>query len=268
MRTRRCSSGAVVGVHDLLSSVTELTQRLRREQADLIRANARGRQVRDGTDESGSITIVLDDDGTARDVLVAADWRRRLNPAQVGSAVVAADSRAAHRRAAATADALAGASTSDGRGRESTEDTEEELARSGPTSSGGGWLVPIPLTEPASEPAPPRRSLAELSTAVLAAFEELERVTEPPPPVPGVGAAGAVRVTLAEGRLTECAINQAWLAHQDEVTLAYALREAVSAALTAAVAARRPLIEYQQRLDEIVADARATLRDLAAGVRR
>jgi hypothetical protein len=243
----------VTGVgHDLLSSVTELTQRLRREQAALTRAMARAREISDGTDESGTITILLDDDGIARDVRVAADWRRRLDLPGVAPAVVAADAAAARRRATATAEALASESTVAG----------------GPAPDAPpGWLVPVPPSGPDADLARPRRSLAEISAAVLAAVDDLERATEPAPPVHGAGAEGAVRVTLAQGRITECVINEAWLAGQDEATLAHALREAVSAAAAAGVAARRPLIEYQQRLDAIVADARANLHRLAGGVR-
>jgi hypothetical protein len=259
---------------DLLGSITELTRRLRREQATLVRAMAQAREVQGGTDESGSITVLVDDEGTARDVRVHADWRSRLTPAQVGAAVVAADGEAARRRATATAEALTRPSTDDA--AQSTQDADQatsEMLRDGSarpvTDVLGGLATLRPEPPPASSVEPPRplRSLSEISTAVLAAVDDLERVTAPPPPVHGAGGEGAVRVTLAHGRITECVINQAWLAHQDDVTLAHALREAVSAAATARVAARRPLIEYQQRLDAIVADARANLNHFSGGVR-
>jgi len=253
---------------DLLGSVAELTHRLRREQATLARALAHGRGVGDGTDETGSITIVLDDEGTARDIVVAADWRRRLPPTQIGAAVVAADGAAAQRRATATAEALAEAqaSTEDSwsgdDGRQSSDDAEPPgVAAAGP--GGRGWLAPVPAAD-AGQP----RSLADLSTAVLAAFDDLERVTEPHPPVQGAGGDGAVQVTLDRGRITACTVNQAWLGQQDEVTLTHGLREAICAAATAGLAARRPLIEYQQRLDAIIADAHQTLAEISRGPRR
>ncbi len=235
---------------DLTSAVDELTQRLTRERAALVAAMARGRDVRAGADESGTITIVVDDEGTARDVLVATDWRRRLRPGALGSAVVAADGDAAERRSTALAQALGQTSTQDSPDGTTNLSTEDE----GP--GWPGWLVPVPPTGPA-EGQP--RSLLELSAAVWAASEDLSRVTERPPPVQGAGAEGAVTVTMAQGRITECTINQAWLARQDELTLAHALREAVCAAATAGLAARRPLIEYHQRLAALIADAKATL---------
>lgn len=237
---------------DLLGSVTELTHRLRREQATLALALTQASQRRDGTDESGTMTILIDDAGTARDVIVAADWRRRLPPEQVGGAVVAADTDAARRRAVATAEALAEV-------RGSTTDAEEATVRPDPSTG----LGPVSLSGGVGRPL----SVMELTSAVLAAVEDLERATTPPPAVHGGGAGGAVRVTLDQGRITECLVNQRWLAQQDEVTLAHALREAISAAAAAGLAARAPFIEYQQRLDAIVVDARATLQEFSQGPR-
>jgi hypothetical protein len=117
------------------------------------------------------------------------------------------------------------------------------------------------------DPAAPgeRRSLAELSAAVLAAFDDLDRIVQPPPPVHGCGADGAVKVTMAAGRITHCLVNQDWLTHQDDITLAHALREAVSDAAAAWLAARTPSIDYQRRLHELVTDARSALARLRPG---
>jgi DNA-binding protein YbaB len=232
---------------DLLGSVAALAQRAGRIRAALTAAVAQGRTAPAGTDESGSITIVLDDEGTARDVRVAEDWRDYLaDPEEVAAAVVAADGDAALRRATATADAL-GRADLDG----STVD--------GPVPA--GWIVPV-LPQGAA-PAQ-RRSLSELTAAVLAASDDLARFSEPPPPVLGSAAGGAVRITLAQGRITECTISERWLGHQDDGSLEQALREAVSAAATAGLAARRPFIEYQQRLNALLAEARANLTEMGS----
>jgi hypothetical protein len=260
----------VVGViDDLLRSVTELTHRLRRAQAVMNAAAAHARGVHDGTDGTdgtGSITIVIDDDGTARDVLVAPDWRRRLSPADVGPAVVAADTEAARRRVAATVEALVEANPSVGEAgapEHSPVDGQESPAGPSPGAATAGLAGPTPPAGPGGPPRP----LADLTAAVLAAVDDFDQVTEPPRPVVGIGGAGAVHVMVAHGRITECTVNQAWLAHQDEVTLAHALREAISAAAAATLAARRPFIDYQQRLETLVAEARATLHDLSRGPR-
>ena len=221
--------------HNLLGSLTDITQELRQSQALLHRLEVHARAVREGSDESGTITIVVDDQGTARDVQVTTDWRRRLAPPAVGAAVVAADAEAANRRATATLEALASAD------------------------------VAHLSTEESAPPEPGRRlSVPELAAAVFAAFEDLDRITEPPPLVYGTGAQGAVRLSMAQGRITECAVDERWLAHQDDVTLAHGLREAVSAAAAAAVAARAPFVEYQQRLQALVADAHTVLADVHA----
>ncbi|MBX6750240.1 MAG: hypothetical protein IRY85_11325 [Micromonosporaceae bacterium] len=253
-------------IDDLLRSVTELTHRLRRMPAVLTAAAAQARGVCDGTDSTGSITIVIDDDGTVRDVHVAADWRRRLSPADVGPAVVAADAAAARRRAVATVEALADAHASVGEGAAtdlSSVDGQGPPIEASPTDPAGlPWPTPVP-TGTGERPRP----LADLTAAVLAAVDDFDRVTAPPSPVVGIGAEGAVHVTVAQGRITECTVNQAWLARQDEVTLAHALREAIGAAGAAALAARRPYIDYQQRLETLVAEARASLDDLSRGPR-
>jgi hypothetical protein len=156
-------------------------------------------------------------------------------PARLGEAVIAADTDAATRRASATTQALADADWS-------TQDTYRES-----TGDTSGWLAPV-----ASRP-----SLAELSAAVLAAFDDLDRMTQPAPPVHGSGAQGAVRVTMVQGRIIECTVSQAWLVNQDEVTLAHSLREAMSCAAAALLTQRAPFVDHQRRLREIVAQARA-----------
>lgn len=233
---------------DLLDSLSELTRQVGQSRAALDRAVARGREIHDGTDDSGTVTILIDDDGTARDVRVAADWRARLPTSELGPAVVAADTEAATRRAGATATALAYVSIED--------------MDAGPPPH--GWLAPVPAPSEGGR----RRSLEELSAAVWSALDDMDRVTQAPPTVCGTGAEGAVKVTMAGGRITACEVNEAWLAHQDDVTLTHALREAVSAAACAGIAARTPLADFQRRLHEVVADARATLVQLRpAGTR-
>jgi len=263
---RRQNPAAVGMIGDVHRSVTELTQRLQRARAGLTAATAQA--VGDGTDRTGSITIVLGDDGIARDVHVAADWRRRLNPAGVGPAVVAADAEAARRHAAATAEADAlvgeadnpGRSPVDGRAGQSFVDRRGTPTVPGPSAL--SWLIPVAPTAAEGR----RRSVAELTAAVLAAADDFDHLTAPPAPVVGVGAGGAVQVTVARGRITECTVNPAWLSHQDEVTLAHALREAIGAAAADALDAHRPYIDYRQRLEALVADARATLQDMSRGI--
>jgi hypothetical protein len=215
-----------------------------RAQTALAHATAAGAAIRDGADPSGCITVILDDAGDAADILVATDWRRRLAADQVGAAVVAADQHAARRRAQATAtalDRLPSLASTDSRS------TVDDIPR--PPAG-------VATVEPATGR---RRSLTELTAAVWAAFDDLDRVTVPPEPARGAGAEGAVSITVAHGRVTACDIDPAWLTRQDEATLAHALAEALSSAGHQARRARAPLRGYQSHLDGLLADAMAHL---------
>ncbi len=189
---------------------------------------------------------MLDDAGHAHDILVAPDWRRRLagnDAATVGAAVVAADHDAAQRRAQATAIALGQSSSTPPPDRDSLVDSPL-------------WPAGIEPVQPATGP---RRSLSELTAAVWAAFDELDGVTAPPAPVQGSAAEGAVRLSLSDGRITACSVDPAWLARQDETTLAHALRQALSHAARQARQAQAPLRDYSSRLDDLLAEVMAHL---------
>jgi hypothetical protein len=231
----------------LLQSLERLRLRMGRAQAVLAQAMAAGAAIRDGTDPSGGITIILDDDGAAQDVRIAADWRQRLAPDEVGAAVVAADETAARCRAIQTTTALSpGASTAD-----STVDTVPQLPE---------WLQPV---QPAGGP---RRSLTELTAAAWAAFDDLGRVTVTPRPVRVSGADGALELVLSQGRITGCTVDAHWLTRQDDTTLSHALRAALNAARTQERHAAQPLRAYQRQLDDLLADAMATLHPRRDGV--
>ncbi len=242
-------------------SLDSLRQRMGQAQAALATAVAAGAAIRDGADPSGCITVMLDDAGNADDIQVAPGWRRRLASdgtsaaiaAAVAAAVVAADHEAAQRRAYATASAL-GRSPSTAAG--SHNSTADSVADSTVESSlrWPAGIEPVP-------PAPgPRRTLSELTAAVWSAFDELDQVTAPPGPVQGVAADGAVRLTLANGRITAIRIDPAWLGRQDEATLAHALRQALANATRLARQAQEPLRSYAGRLDDLLAEVMAHLR--------
>jgi hypothetical protein len=224
-----------------------LRLRMGRAQATLAQAITAGAAIREGTDPSGSITVILDDDGAAQDVRVAVDWSHRLATDQVGAAVVAADEDAAIRRATRTAAELGPVTA--------TQQSAMDIAPRLPE-----WLEPVP---PA---AGPRRSLTELTAAVWAAFDDLHRVTTPPRPTRASGADGALEVVLSHGRIIECTIDPHWLARQDDTTLSHALREALRAARNQALQAHEPLVTYQRHLDDLLTDAVASLHPGHQGV--
>ena len=229
---------------DSLRSLAELQPEIGQLQSRFAQAVAQAETTSEGTDPSGAVTVILGPDGLARDVRIAGDWHRRLRAAQMAEAVVAADSDAAQRRAQATAEAFA-----------SIQDEPSE------------WAV-SPAAELAAygsaTPARPRHllDLADLADLASAAFDDIGRMTAPPAPITGAGAGGAVRVSVAQSRITGCDIDLPWLRRQDDTTLAHALREALSSGIAAQSEADRPAAEFSRRLAELLADAKATLRGI------
>jgi len=216
--------------------MAELQHEIGRLHARFAQAAAQGQATSEGTDPTGAVTVILAPNGFARDVRIASDWHRRLRAEQVAQALVAADSDAAQRRAHATAEAF---------GSIQDEPTEKPVS-------------PAPAPARPSQPRP----LVDLADLASAAFDDIGRITAPPAPITGAGAGGAVRVSMAHGRITGCAIDLPWLSRQDDMTLAHALREALSSGIAAQSETDRPAVEYSRRITELLADVKATLRTI------
>ncbi len=118
-----------------------------------------------------------------------------------------------------------------------------------------GQFLPRLLQPRLARPSP----LADLANLASAAFDDIGRMTAPPAPITSAGAGGAVRVSMAQGRITGCAIDLPWLSRQDDTTLAHALREALSSAIATQSEADRPGADFSHRLNELLADVKATL---------
>jgi hypothetical protein len=219
-------------------SLAELEAEMSKLQAQVAQAVQRGQTATEGSDPSGTFTVLVGPDGAARDVRIAVDWHSRIRPEQVGEAVVAADSDAAQRRARATAEAFA-----------SIQDAGTDLPA----------VTPV---VPAAGPRP-RTDIADRAWAAL---DDIHRFTAPPPPVTGADADGAVRLSLTQGRITGCDIDVLWLHRQDDTTLAHALRQALISALAAQTEANQPAVEFTQRLSDLLADVKATLGDVHRGI--
>jgi hypothetical protein len=231
-------------------SLEELRRDTWRLRGRLRRAVRTGQSTRDGSDPTGAITVLLDDDGIAGEIRVAGDWRQRLGPGNVADAVRAADADAARRRAVATAEALA----DDDGSHESTVDADGPVGAGGPEPFGA---VPAPMATP--------RTLAELTEATWAALDDLDRLTGELAPVTGIGADGAVRLELHLGRVVSCAVEATWLDRQDAAGLAHGLREALDLARAADARERRPAAEFQQRVTDLLATVHASMSALTTG---
>jgi DNA-binding protein YbaB len=221
-----------------MQSLAELQQQAGQLQARLVRAAELGQVASNGRDPSGAVEVILDSDGTASDVRIAADWRRRTPLNHVGAAVVAADTDAALNRARSFAEAIA-----------STEDVS---------------LDPVPAPTPVA-PAVRARPISNVAESALDAFDSIDRLSTPPPAVTGTSSAKSVRISLDHGRISDCWIDPSWLARQDDTTLAHALREALASAATAQAEANRPAAEFSQRLTELLAEVKATLHNIDRG---
>jgi hypothetical protein len=68
---------------------------------------------------------------------------------------------------------------------------------------------------------------------------------------------------LDQGRITDCSIDPSWLARQDDITLAHALREALASAAAAQAEANRPVDELSEHLSDLLAEVKTTLHALS-----
>jgi DNA-binding protein YbaB len=237
--------------NNALRSLEQLRRDAQRLQAQLGRAVRHGQSTRDGSDTTGVVTVLLDADGAACDVLVSADWRRRLSLDELCRAICSADTDAAQRRALATTEALA--RLDEAHAHPSTLDGEATHADPEVTGRQPG---PVDSTRTV-EGVP--RTLAQLTTAAWAALDDLARFTTAPPAVTGQAAGGAVRMQVGQGRILDCVVEPGWLARQDATTLTRGLRQALLAARAAAAEVSRPTAEFHERLADLLADAQATM---------
>lgn len=163
------------------------------------------------TDDSGTVHVVLEEDGNVRSITVDAGWRRALAPEALAGAVLAA-SRAAAR--------------------------EWEVA---------AWerLVADPRSlARLNAPGDPGPAAQVRRHPLAAAFDDL---TSPSPAAEGSAALGKVEVILAAVGVASCAIDAEWAARQD----GGALTGALSAALAAARAAVAGKSRGDRLLDEV-----------------
>jgi hypothetical protein len=234
----------VTGPPDL----NELTAELRELSRAFGVADASLREPAEGSDATGSFTVVLDADGRVSDVRPASRWRDRLASDQVGDAVVEAAQAAAIARLDAWSQALdaqpiPGAAAAGPTGPEPEPDVDLDALRAdAPYLDLVGMLGEVTDTlnqvvAASKAPAPPATAAA--STIAPDDADDAEMSYGSRPVVVGLDPAGAVHHVDIELR---------WLAGAD--------RSRLGDALTAAFARAYDLHDAQ------LADARS-----AAGVR-
>jgi hypothetical protein len=188
-----------------------------------------------GRDAAGAVLVWLDDDGLARQVRLVRDWRSRVDLADLGAAVVAADADAADQLARTILNSLS---------------TVEH---------------PEPPKPPMAPDAQPGLSLDALITRAIAAVDGLDRVSQVPVSVEGRTPDNAVRMLLSGGRLTACTIDPGRLSTQDVSAVAAALARCLEAARVAHARARQSHEDVRRELDDVLAGLMATLRDMSGG---
>ncbi len=219
-------------------SFTVLQQELARLQARLARVGELAGVASTGRDKSGAVEVILNSNGLACDVRIAADWRRRTMPDDVGAAVVAADTDAAQNHARSCGEAFA--STADSARDQDAFPTSASVA-------------------PQSRPRP----ISDLAESALRAFDRIDRFSTPTPAVTGTSPQQSVRVKVDQGRITDCSIDPSWLTRQDDITLAHAIREALASAAAAQADANRPADELSEHLNNLLVEVKTTLQAIS-----
>jgi hypothetical protein len=213
-------------VHDI-TAATRFQERLADLQLLFEQAQAKAPSHADGTDSTGAVRVTTGSGGLPESITVAADWKKRLDPARVGPAVEQAHQNALKERMATWGAAL----------RRSRWHEDFDEVRSGSRR--------LTRTTPPAPVLPtsglPPRPLDQLTEAVLGVMRSGEPV-EPAAPAQGIGTAGGGRLTItvgASGAFT-CTADAQWTVRQSGVMVSTAANSALALAcaeLTAAMAA-------------------------------
>jgi hypothetical protein len=245
---------------DLVAELSKL-QRYAASLHSLVEdAQARAPEKAEGSDRSGAVSVTLGRDGLPVSIRVSPDWNRRIRPAALGDAVVAASRAAEGERMAAWTRALE---------RDGWRAKADRLRASGyvPPSGPAAGEVPAAFRRERATVTP--RPLGVVAEDALSAFEAAERFRPPSPTsVRGAGqaAAGRLTITLSAGGLLSCAADPRWVSGQVAATLASALGQALAqarAALaeSAAAASKATTANPARRLTGLFDEAIALLAD-------
>ncbi|MEU4303465.1 hypothetical protein [Kitasatospora aureofaciens] len=208
-------------------------------------------QRSEGTDRTGSVTVVLDPDDLPLSIVVAAGWQQRLSPDALGGAAVEAGQAAAVNRLSVWQQDA---------GQAAWEAVPDRLPDHDAAADTATATTPdlTLLVGDVSQVSP--RPLEVLAEDVLTA---LDRAGAPSVPVQGRGCdeAGRVSVVLSRGGLISCEPDQRWAAAAGIAALNHALAAALSKARTDLAAAVRSAKEEAAGTDRMLREALALLVD-------
>ncbi|HET9138526.1 hypothetical protein [Actinophytocola sp.] len=228
---------------DIVAELNRFQHRVARLQNLITDAEDQAPDTAEGSDESGTVHVVLGPDGLPASFRVDTDFDRELKPEEFGDAVLRAFQAAMGARLAGWSQTL----RADG-----WPDRLGEL-RSDPADPAP------PVFRP--PPAPARqRGLGELTEDMIKAFDNVDRLAARPAPVLATGSSGRLELTLSQQGLVSCVADPGWVSDQTAARLMNALAEALAEA-------KAELTEWAEEpaparpLDRLLGEALALLTD-------
>ncbi len=218
-------------------------------------AQARAPQHSEGADRSRAVRVMLGPDGLPTTFRVETDWKRRIEPAAFGAAVLEAFQAAVGDRLSAWTRTL---------------EDDGWKARADQLTSGAD----SPAAAPSHGRVPPAfhrpvvstirsRPIGDVTEDAIKAFDTVRTLAaQPPPPAggSGCGGGGKVIITLSSTGLTSCSADPGWVCEQTAAQLMNALSTALAAAKEDL--ANRPQSSGSgSGLDGLLAEAMAVLND-------
>jgi hypothetical protein len=190
------------------------------------------------TDETGTVRVVFAADGLPQLIQVGADWRRTVGGDGLAAAVTTACARAGRSYDAKIGDAT------DGSGWVARfNEVVRYIASIGPPPPGLVAPPPLPETPDVSMSMARLHALEEVSAALGSPEDVVNRMHV------GTGAAGRLRLTLAEWGAMTCDADPDWLRRTEsaeiEQALAAALADLRAERDAAAAAHQRSVAAYQ-----------------------
>lgn len=200
---------------DLLRELQELQQYAAGLQEVAVSMQAPAMRPLEREDHAGAFMVRLDEGGLPDRIQVASDWAHRVDPEDIGQAVLEAYGAAAGARMEAWAEHL------------QRSDWQQRILRTGADGAGQ-----TPEQWPAQREGPPP-SMDEVAEAAITALRSATispAVATDRHDAPDVNAARRAVIALHQGRMTSCEVDASWARRQSSRSLAGVLGRALERA--------------------------------------
>lgn len=205
---------------DLIEQLTQMQRYTAALQEMIAAAQVHAPSQAEGSDPGRTVHVILGEDGLPKSFRVANDWNRRIEPANLGSAVLQACQAAMAERLSAWTNALQEEGWEDKLTALRTGTTGvQEASQATPTSR-------LPVQQK------PPRHLSDVTEDVLKALDNVGGLNQSTESVAAAGSAaeGRLTITLSRSGLTSCNADPRWASNQTAARLMDALSEALSRA--------------------------------------